>query len=40
MSKLDPTNGSDRPPASSALILTLLCAVIIGLATGAIFLVR
>ncbi|WP_280140589.1 MULTISPECIES: hypothetical protein [Hyphomicrobium] len=41
MSKLtDPPDGSDRPPVSYPVMLTLLCAVLVGLATWTIFLVR
>jgi hypothetical protein len=36
----DPSDGSDRPPVSFPLMLTLLCAVLVGLATWTIFLVR
>jgi hypothetical protein len=37
---IDPPDGGDRPPASYPLMLTLLCAVLVGLATWTIFLVR
>jgi len=41
MSKLtDLSNGRDKPPANNPLMLTLLCAVLVGLATWTIYLVR
>ncbi|WP_339086785.1 hypothetical protein [Hyphomicrobium sp. ghe19] len=41
MSKLtDPPDGSERPSMSYSLMLTLLCAVLVGLATWTIFLIR
>ena len=36
----DPSNGSDRPPANSPVMLALLCAALVGLATAVMFLVR
>jgi hypothetical protein len=36
----DPSDDRNRPPATNPALLTLLCAVLVGLATWTIFLVR
>lgn len=36
----DPPDDRDRPPVNNPLMLALLCAVLVGLATWTIFLVR
>lgn len=41
MSKIpDPSDNGNRPPDTNPLLLTLLCAVLVGIATWTIFLVR
>lgn len=36
----EPSDGSDRPPMNNPIMLTLLCVVLVGLATWTIFLVH